>query len=363
MKIAIDVSSVIYGTGVSVYTKNLVENLLKIDKENEYILFGGSLRRSGEIKEWLTTFKGQAFKASFEGRVFLIPPTISDIIWNRFHVLPIEKLIGKIDVFHSSDWTQPPSGAFEVTTIHDLVPLKYPKLSHSKIIAVHKRRFKYIKKEVDKIIVPSQTTKDDLAKLGIKEDKITVIPEAPDSIYKPTKVKEINALKKRLRIGSRYVLAVGITPRKNLERTIEAFEKVKSGGMKLAVVGEPKTKIYEKRGVIYLGYISKKEMPTLYSGAEVLVYPSLYEGFGLPILEAFTCKVPVVTSNMGSMKEVAGKATVLVDPYSVDSIAKGIEKAIGNRKDLVKKGLTRVKYFSWEKTAEMTLEVYKGLRY
>ncbi len=361
MKIAIDISSIIYGTGVSVYTKNLVENLLKIDKKNEYILFGGSLRRFEELRKCIHYYRATVHGNSAT-KVYPIPPLLADIIWNRLHILPIEKLIGKVDVFHSSDWTQPPSSACKITTIHDLVPLKYPKLSHPKIVAVHKRRFRHVKKEVDRIIVPSQTTKDDLVKLEIKENRIVVIPEAPDSINKPAKVKEIDTLKKRLRIGNRYILAVGITPRKNLERTIEAYEKVKFNGLKLAVVGEPKTKTYEKRGVVYLGHVSKEDVPVLYSGAEVLVYPSLYEGFGLPILEAFVCKTPVVTSNFGAMAEVAGKATVLIDPYSINSIAEGIEKALGNRKEFIKKGLIRVKDFSWKKTAKMTLETYKGFK-
>jgi glycosyltransferase involved in cell wall biosynthesis len=362
MKITIDISSIVYGTGVSVYTKNLVENLLKVDEENEYVLFGGSLRRSGEIRDWLDTFKDETFKASFENRVFPIPPIVADVVWNRLHVLPIEKLIGKIDVFHSSDWTQPPSRAYKVTTIHDLVPLKYPKLSHPKIVAVHKRRFRWIKKVVDRVIVPSETTKSDLLKLGISKEKITVISEAPDPIFKPARLKEINVLKRRFRIGNRYILAVGITPRKNLERTIEAFEKVKSEGMKLAVVGEPKTKTYEKRGVVYLGHVLKEEMAILYSGAEVLVYPSLYEGFGLPILEAFVCKTCVVTSNFGAMAEVAGSAAVLVDPYDTGSIVEGVKKAMRNKKDFIKKGLIRVKDFSWKKTAKMTLEIYNSFK-
>ncbi len=108
-----------------------------------------------------------------------------------------------------------------------------------------------------------------------------------------------------------------------------------------------------------MGQVPFEELPTLYSGADALVYPSLYEGFGLPILEAFVCKTPVVTSNLGSLKEVAGKAAVLVDPHSVDSVAEGVRKALSARKLLVKKGLARVKDFSWQKTAKETLKVYQ----
>ncbi|KKQ96568.1 MAG: hypothetical protein UT23_C0029G0007, partial [Candidatus Woesebacteria bacterium GW2011_GWA1_39_12] len=107
MKIAIDISQSIYGTGVSWYTRSLVENLLTLDDQNEYLLFGGSLRRLGELRKFA------------KGKYYPIPPSLADFIWNRLHVLPIENLIGEVDVFHSSDWTQPPSKAFKVTTVHD----------------------------------------------------------------------------------------------------------------------------------------------------------------------------------------------------------------------------------------------------
>lgn len=109
MRICIDVSQIVYGTGVSVYTRNLIQNLLKIDQKNEYVFFAGTLRRKADVLRFVP-----------DAKVFPIPPTLADIIWNRTHVLPIEKLVGKIDVFHSSDWTQPPSNAFKVTTVHDL---------------------------------------------------------------------------------------------------------------------------------------------------------------------------------------------------------------------------------------------------
>jgi glycosyltransferase involved in cell wall biosynthesis len=118
-------------------------------------------------------------------------------------------------------------------------------------------------------------------------------------------------------------------------------------------------KIKESRNIRILGNVTQKDLIGLYSGAKALVYPSLYEGFGLPILEAFACGCPVVTSNISSMAEVAGDAAALVDPDSVESIGEGIEKVLRGPKSYIEKGLKRVKDFSWEKTARMTLEVYK----
>ncbi len=130
---------------------------------------------------------------------------------------------------------------------------------------------------------------------------------------------------------------------------------------KPVVVGHPHQKIRHTRGVRFLGHVDQIDMPALFSGAEVLVYPSLYEGFGLPILEAYVTKTPVVTSNFGSMAEVAGMGAVLVDPCNVDDVADGILEAVKNRQKYVKIGSKLVKNYSWKKMAEETLKVYKEM--
>lgn len=356
MRIGIDVSQVVYGTGVSTYTRNLVTNLLKIDKENEYILFGFSLRRKRELYSFFNTLKGSNFKE----RVFPLPPTACDLLWNRLHLVLIERIIGKVNVFHSSDWFQPPSKAFKVTTIHDLVPLKFPELSHPKIVSTHNARLKRVKEEVDIAIVPSQTTSRDLADFGFDANKIRVIPEAPDPSFKPASLDACRKIRGKYQIEGKFLLAVGINPRKNTEKVIEAFEILKKeANLKLVIIGEQiSLKIPKRQNVRLVGYVSEAEKPAFYSAAEVLVYPSLYEGFGLPILEAFACKTPVVTSNIGSLKEVAGEAAVLVNPRSIDSIVDGIEKSLKSSENYIKKGVKRVKKFSWEKAAKDTLKIY-----
>jgi len=354
MKIGIDISQIVYGTGVSTYTRNLIEALLALDKDNEYIIFGGSLRRKGELETFLASLKGNV-----SGKTYPFPPTIADILWNRLHVLKIEKLVGDLDVFHSSDWTQPPSSAFKITTIHDLVPLRFPQYSHPRIVSAHKARLKHIKREIDIVIVPSNASKEDLIASGVSEDKIRVIPEAPDPIFKPAKKKEIEKLKREHRIKKGYILAVGVGPRKNTKRIIEAYEKVRAGrDLKLIILGHPYKRTEQKRGVIFTGHVDISKMPAYYSGAEALVYPTIYEGFGLPVLEAFSCKTPVVTSNISSLPEVAADAAEIVDPFDIDSITEGIRNALNRKKRLIDKGLKRSKDFSWQKAAEMTLKVY-----
>lgn len=177
MRIGIDISQIVYeGTGVANYTKSLMENLLRVDKKkSNYILFASSLRR----RKWLNGYMAKLLKKykNVSGKTYPLPPALLDFLWNRLHIFPIEWFIGPVDVFLSSDWTQPPTiKAKKVTTVHDLTPLKFPKEMHPKIVAVHKRRMKWVKKECDLIMADSKATKKDLVEIiGIPEKKIRVI--------------------------------------------------------------------------------------------------------------------------------------------------------------------------------------------
>lgn len=362
MRVGIDISQVVYGTGVSTYTRNLVENLLKYHKDTEYVLFGGSLRRTDDLKQFFNELRG-----NFEKKKYPLPPYLTNILWNKLHILPIEAFIGKVDVFHSSDWTQPPSSAFKVTTVHDLVPILQPDLAARDMIRnvakTHRRRLFWVKKEANRIIVPTEETKRGLIKLGFERDKIRVISEAPDPIFKRVSASKIKSVKKKYGLSREHLLSVGVNPRKNTKRIIKAFQKIRKQGqykdLSLAIIGHPYMEVEETEGVRILGHVSESEKPALFSGAEVLVYPSLYEGFGLPILEAFACNTPVVTSRVGSMREISGDAAVLVNPKSTQSILEGIKEAFNNKDFLVRKGVKIVKTFSWKKTAEKTYNVYK----
>ena len=354
MNIGIDVTQVIYGTGVSLYTKRLVEELLKLDT-NRYILFGGSLRRLGELNGYINTLPG-----NFSKRLLPIPPTAANWLFNYVHFPKIESFIGNVDVFHTSDWTQPPSDAPKVTTVHDLVPVKFPKLTHPVIASAHGQAFKWIKKEAKIVIAVSQSTKKDLIELGIGEERIRVVYEAADEIYKPQTKEKVKSIMKKYKISGNYLISVGVGARKNTERLILAYEKVRAGeNLKLVLVGRVSVRQKQDRGVLYLGHVPTEDLPALYSGAKALIYPSLYEGFGLPIVQAFACETPVVTSNTSSMPEIASGAAILIDPYQVDSIASGIQEALGGVNELIKKGKIRAKDFSWKKTAEDTLKIYQ----
>ncbi len=355
MKIAIDISQIIYGTGVSVYTKNLIRALLTIDRKNEYKLIGGSLRRFYELNRQIGDLSEG--KKNADSLIFPVPPSLADFLFNRSSLINIDPFIGSPDVFHSSDWTQPASDAYKITTVHDLAPLLYPNMTHPRIVDVHKRRLERVRKYADHIIVPTFSAKNDLIRMGFREKAVSVVYEAVDSrVKKPLKGQKRRVLDK-YRISGKYVLAVGANKRKNTDGIIAAFEKIRHDGfLKLVVIGEQYHEVV--RNVLFLGHVPNSDVPSLYSCSEALVYPSFYEGFGLPILEAFYLETPVVTSNRGSMEEIGGDSAVLVEPDSVESIADGILTALSRRDRLIKKGRERVKAFSWEKCARETLYIY-----
>jgi glycosyltransferase involved in cell wall biosynthesis len=173
MKIGIDISQTAYeGTGVGNYVQQLVSHLLEIDNTNEYVLFYSSLRR----KIHTSRFTVQNKNAKFKIKQFKFPPTFLDLLWNRLHIIPIEWLIGDIDVFISSDWTQPPSKAIKATILYDLIVYKYPEETAEKIIAVQKRKLDWVKKECDMLLCISEATKKDAMEiLKIPEKKLQVI--------------------------------------------------------------------------------------------------------------------------------------------------------------------------------------------
>lgn len=335
IKVGFDISQTAYPGGVGVYTQNLAKQLSKIP-DLEMTFFYSSLR---------IPYKGGLKNV----KSYRLPPTLFEMLFNRWRNVSIEKFIGHVDIFHSSDWTQPPSKAKKVTTYHDIVPLKYPRWSHPKIVDVHKRRLKIVEQEIDMVIAVSESTKRDLLEnTKIPEEKITVIYEGPTTNFKPHSEHEIREFKKRYKLPEKFILAIGgVGERRNLKRVKEACRDYN-----LVIAGQT------------LPWLSIEELGLLYASAEVLLYPSFYEGFGLPILDSFSSGLPVITSNVSSMPEVGGDAAIYADPFKVEDIKEKLDMVMNDqslRKDLVKKGFERVKLFSWEKAAKETAEVYRRL--
>lgn len=335
VKVGFDISQTAHKGGVATYTFNLTKKLSKIT-DLEMVYFYSSLRKP---------YKGKLANL----KNYRLPPVLFEMLFNRWRTVPIEKFIGPVDIFHSSDWTQPPSKAKKVTTYHDVVPEKYPQWSHSKIIAVHKRKLKIVEQEIDCVIAVSESTKKDLLEISnIPEEKVVVIYEGPTGDFKPQPPEKIKSFKEKYNLPEKFVLAIGgIGERRNLNRIKEACKNYN-----LVIAG------------MTLPWLRIDELELLYGSADVLLYASLYEGFGLPILDSFACGVPVITSNVSAMPEVGGEAALYADPYSTDDIRDKLKLLLNDkslREEKIKKGLERVKEFSWEKAANETAAVYRRL--
>ncbi len=378
MKIGIDVSPLLSKSraGVGWYAYNLIKNIEKIDRENVYILFSSSLSRYKKKYEIKKNFKSENFYVSIRPFPFLV--------WNYVvaKILPFEFLYGNLDLIHTLHVLTPiplELNIKQVITIHDLTPLInlnwFPVESIILKIIISKAVVK-----ADRIIAVSNNTKKDLLNyFKINPEKITVIypglhHENCIPIYDEEKIKN---LKEKYGIDGRYMLFVGtIEPRKNISKLIDALiiVKEKFPELKLVLCGKIgwKAEIFYKKmkdlpekikkDIILTGYVPVSDLPYLYNGCEVFVYPSLYEGFGSPVLEAMSCGVPVVTSNISSLPEVVGDAGILVNPENKEEIAEAILSILTDqnlKKTLSKKGIERAKLFSWENTAKKTLELYK----
>lgn len=360
IKIAIDISQLVYGTGVSVYTENLTRTLVKKYPQIEWVLFGGVFKKRQVLESFINNLQ-------VRGVIKLFPPKVADLIWNKIHMFPIENWVGKVDLIHTSDWAEPPSLIPKITTVHDLVPFKYPETTTTLIKNAHRRKMLWVKKESRKILTVSKSTKNDLIKdLGFEPDKIDVTHEGVEAIYYPHTKKEINRVKSKYKINGDYLFSLStLEPRKNHEGLIRAFEnlRVNYPRLKLVIGGRMGwgNRIQSYEDILILGYVPVDDLPALYSGSLAYVLPSFYEGFGLSQLQAMSCGTPVVTSNVSSMPEVVDDAGILVDPYSITAITKGIITAIEKRDQLRIKGLERVKMFSWEKVAEKTFRSYMNI--
>ena len=358
MKIAIDITQSIYGTGVSNYTKEIVARLIKNHPNDEFVLFGGSLRRKKELLQF-------AKKAGGIPKIYSMPPSFMDFVWNSLHILPVENLIGKVDIVHTSDWTEPPSRIPKVTTVHDLVAFKYPKTSTSNIRNAHRKKLAWVIRESKKIIAVSESTKADLISiLRVPEEKIVVIHEGAQSRYTPQPLEIQEIVKRRYKTGDEFIFAVStLEPRKNQTGLIESFKIVRKTypNLNLAIAGKTGwgEKVEPIEGVIMLGYVPDNDLPGLFSACEAFVHPAFYEGFGLTPLEAMSCGAAVAVSNMSSLPEVVGEAGVYFDPTSAQSIASGIITAIQDKAKLRAHSLKQAQKFSFDKAAEKTYKVYE----
>lgn len=377
MRIGIDARVILRShAGVSRYVSNLIRNLALIDRQNRYLLF----------------FDLEGFAAvgqdNFRQRVIRISPClgkgslrqkIESVLWVNF-LLPYALLKEKVEVLHSPNSVSPlltRPGCKTVITVNDMLPFVFPQLHPGTYSNFIRMSLPPAMAKADKIITYSQAVKKDIQNIcHIPEEKIEVIYLGLEPRHKIiTDLDRIEAVKCKYGLPDRFVLFIGtLEPRKNVTRLIIAFSKSKEirATHKLVLAGQEgwlSESIFETvrnsglaGDVIFTGYIQEDDLPSLYNAADLFVFPTLYEGFGLPLLEAMACGIPIVASNTSSIPEIVGDAALLVDPYSVEDIARGMERALLDsnlRAMLVQKGLERVKQFSWQTTSEKTLKVYQ----
>ncbi|AXI24805.1 glycosyl transferase family 1 [Methanofervidicoccus sp. A16] len=267
-----------------------------------------------------------------------------------------------------------------IVTCLDIIPILYKKNNGLIYASFIKYSLKGMKKS-DRIITISKHVKNDLVRhFSISEEKINVIYLGVNEHYKPIPENEIEKIKYKYNLKFPFILYVGSEqPRKNFPTLIKAFYKLKTkygfNNIKLVKAGNPQISKYKRKhimklidklnlqkDIIFTGYVPEEDLPALYNAADLFVYPSIYEGFGLPPLEAMACGTPVITSNTSSLPEVVGDAGIMVDPYDVDGLSKAMYEVLTNdglREELRKKGLERAKLFSWKECAEEHLKVYE----
>ncbi len=354
--------------GLSRYIYNLIKGLAGIDDKNEYYIFVQQ-----KVPEFIGKKNFHFIRTSLNTR----NPKIR-ILWEHL-ILPWLLLKYKIKVVHGPINILPffcPTKS--VVTTHDITFLTYSKGHKSKDWYQNILTKRSVKKAKAVISTSNETIEEILRFYKIKDSKIVKIYDGVSERFKIVGEKEKKRVKDKYDLPDKFILSIStLEPRKNYLRQIEAFRLLQEKGeigkeWKYVIFGgrgwkcqKILRKIKATKGAIYPGFIDDEDIVGAYNLAEGFLFCSLKEGFGLPILEAMACGCPVVTSKMSSTAEIAGKAAKLVNPLEINEIKEGIREIVKNKKlkkELMRKGLERVKEFSWEKTAEGTLKLYEKVR-
>jgi glycosyltransferase involved in cell wall biosynthesis len=375
MKIGIDyTSAATQGAGIGRYTRELIHALLALPSDNSYSLFYASRKRIQH-----SAFSDQRSAISIQHLPFHDKWLMR--LWHRLRIpIPVELVTGKIDLFHSPDFTLPPTlpGVPTLLTVHDLSFIRDPDSAWPSLRAFLNQAVPRSVKRATHVLADSQATRDDLIELfGTPADKITVLYSGVDARFAPVRDRSIlDQVCVKYGITRPFILSVGtLQPRKNYARLIQAFAHLANDlPQQLIIAGGQgwlfgdiftlvKSLGLENR-VRFPGFVDDADLPALYSAADLFAYVSLYEGFGLPLLEAMACGTPVIGSNTSSLPEVIGAVGLQVDPRNVAAIANALKMML-TQSDLRARsmvaGIDRARLFTWEKAARELLSIYDRL--
>ncbi len=364
MRLAIFADQLLYKIpgGIGSYLRGLIPALLELDGDFNYLLF-----HCGPADKRLD-LEGKPV----EERRIPGGRSLMGVAWHYLDFPSIERFVGSIDLLHAPALVVPSCRAPLVVTIHDLAVMKYPQYFQPRWRMFLSRGLELALRKARLLLAVSQSTASDLSAILKDDDKrIRVIPNGV-SPPRPITGRQREEIKTRLRLPQKYFLFLGtLEPRKNLGRLLDAyllFQERNRTDIGLVLAGAPGweerevvLKAKEMDSVTITGLVSQQELEALFHGATAMIYPSLYEGFGLPVLEAMVRGVPVVTSDLSSLPEIVGDAALLVDPYDILAMAEAMEKIAtdeGLRRALVKKGVEKAGEFTWEKAAKATREAY-----
>jgi glycosyltransferase involved in cell wall biosynthesis len=365
MRVAIDARK-LHDFGIGTYIRNLLKQLARLDANTEYVL----LTREEDLP--VAAQLGPNFRSVLE-------PSPNYSIREQFHV-PWVLMRERPDVFHAPHYVLPTGvRAHSVVTIHDCIHLMFPQYLPNRVAYTYARMAMWsAARRSDCILTVSQASKRDILHFfSVPPEKIEVIYNAIDERFwvEPNE-DAVARVRERYQLNQRFVLYVGnIKPHKNLVRLIEAFAALRHGefdDLKLLIIGDEISKLPALRRAVhslklhkhvrFLGYQPDDTLAILYRLASLFVFPSLYEGFGLPPLEAMASGTPVVTSNVSSLPEVTGDAAVLVDPHDVGAIEYGMRRVLTDpvlAAEMRRLGLIRAREFSWERSVARVLGVYQ----
>jgi glycosyltransferase involved in cell wall biosynthesis len=372
VRIGIDYTAAVnQRAGIGRFVRNLVASLVALDQNDQFTLLHSSPNAGAEVRV--------PPAPNVVTSEFRFPERWLTILWHRLRVpLPVEWATGPLDIFHAPDFVLPPvRRARRVLTVHDLAFLLYPECADARLREYLMSAVPRSVRAADFVVADSANTQNDvICLLGADPARTAVVPGGVEPRFQPAPAEAVADLRYRLGLVEPFILSIGmIEPRKNWQGLIRAYSLVRARrnlSHRLVLAGPRgwlSDTIFEERDrspfrndVIFLGFVADEDLPTLYSAADVFAFPSFYEGFGLPPLEAMACGTPVVVSDAASLPEVVGDAGLSVPAEDTDALADALERALLDdplRARLRTDGLARAATFTWSAAAEALLAVYR----